>query len=175
MFFSLKGGRLALVMEYCDNSTLSSYLMKQQSKILFAQKRKWMLEVAKGMRYLHGMNIVHRDLKCDNILLDINLVAKIADFGTSKYTNAAQQNMTKCIGTSHFMAPELVLNEFYDGKVDVFSYAIIMFEVLVETLKPYGDNDMNIETKVARVCLSLYCSHLYFRILFYDPYYRTLL
>lgn len=59
-------------------------------------------------------------------------------------------NMTMNVGTSCYMAPELVSNEFYDEKCDVFSFAIIMYEVLTENFKPYGDASMYVETKVAK-------------------------
>ena len=58
--------------------------------------------------------------------------------------------MTKYIGTSAYMAPEIANNEFYDEKCDVFSFAIIMFEVLTENFNPYGEFAANIETKVAK-------------------------
>ncbi len=51
-------------MEYCEKGTLSSYIIKNQGKITFEQKKKILLQIAKGMRFLHSNNIVHRDLKC---------------------------------------------------------------------------------------------------------------
>lgn len=83
------------------------------------------------------------------MLMDEHLTPKISDFGTSKLQSSAQY--TKNIGTGFYMAPELVLQEFYDEKVDVFSFSIVMFEMLVETDAPYGSTlSFNIEYTVSK-------------------------
>lgn len=61
---SMKPPRFALIMQLCENGSLSSVIKKRKDKITFEQKAKWLIQVAKGVRYLHGMELIHRDLKC---------------------------------------------------------------------------------------------------------------
>jgi len=146
----LKQPRIGICMEYCEKGSLSRFITQNSGRIDFATKIKILHQIATGMLFLHSRNIIHRDLKCDNILLDGYGIAKISDFGISR-TKDAQANMTQLVGTSSYMAPEIALNEFYDEKCDVFSFAIIMFELLVETTKPYGTGiTFNIELRVAK-------------------------
>ena len=85
------------------------------------------LEIAQGINYLHSFKppILHRDLKSLNILLDKNYVCKIADFGWAKLRD---NHMTKLRGTFQWMAPEVITNEYYTEKADVYSFGIILWE-----------------------------------------------
>lgn len=86
-------------------------------------------DIARGMRYLHNSQIIHRDLKTLNILLDENNRIRICDFGFSKkiLKSNKREIMTKNIGAPFWMAPEILLKDStpYDFKVDVYSYGII--------------------------------------------------
>ena len=106
-------------------------------------------QVADGMRHLHSLSFVHRDLKSDNVLLDDVLNAKVADFGTSRVlgtiapttrTNEARTTtpgnhgnafMTRAVGTQLWMAPEVFFGQStYGPEVDVYSFGIIMWELI---------------------------------------------
>jgi serine/threonine protein kinase len=90
------------------------------------------IDIARGMRFLHAHQIVHRDLKSLNVLLDDLGFARLCDFGFSR---KASKNdvMTLNIGTPHWMAPELLAGQSnYDEKVDVYSYAIVLWEMLAK-------------------------------------------
>lgn len=104
-----------------------------------------LFDIARGMRFLHSRSIIHRDLKTLNVLIDKDNRAKICDFGFSKQVEESGENkvMTMNIGTPHWMAPELLnVNASdqnagqYNSKVDVYAYAIVMWEVLTHDL-PY--------------------------------------
>jgi serine/threonine protein kinase len=86
---------------------------------------------ARGMAYLHSGNppVLHRDLKSANILLDESYTAKVCDFGLSRL-KAQESNMTGNCGTVQWMAPEVLSNEAYNEKADVYSYGIICWELL---------------------------------------------
>lgn len=87
-----------------------------------------MFDIARGMRFLHNRHIIHRDLKTLNVLIDTNKRAKIIDFGLSRYANEGL--MSESIGTPHWMAPELLQSSRnYDLKVDVYAYAIVLWEI----------------------------------------------
>jgi serine/threonine protein kinase len=105
----------------------------RHSALPFVKKLSILIDVCKAMMYLHSQEpkIIHRDLKLQNILLDGQdcSTAKVADFGTSKLLRSGTQHHTANIGTVQFMSPEVIAGEEYDEKVDIYSFAICMYEV----------------------------------------------
>ncbi|CAH0485716.1 unnamed protein product [Peronospora farinosa] len=95
-------------------------------------------DIVHGLTYLHSMepNILHRDLKSRNVLLNSQLNAKLTDFGVSRERSDGM--MTNAVGTSLWMAPEVMLGSHYDGKADVFSFGILLSE-LDTHLMPYAN------------------------------------
>jgi tRNA A-37 threonylcarbamoyl transferase component Bud32 len=137
--------RCGIVCEYCVNGDLLHYY---SNNIVTPKTTLRILgEIAKGMMYLHSKNIIHRDVKSQNCLLDDSLRVKIMDFGLSKF----EKNETKTVrvGTSHYMAPEVIRGGDYSLTCDVFSYAIIIYELTHNNFHPYGKKKRNIEYKVA--------------------------
>ncbi|OWY93873.1 TKL protein kinase, partial [Phytophthora megakarya] len=95
------------------------------------------LHVCHALTYLHSLEppVLHRDLKSRNILLDGSMKAKLTDFGISK--ERLDRTMTAGVGTSLWMAPEVMLGEKYDVKADMFSFGVVLSELDVHTL-PYA-------------------------------------
>ena len=121
-----------LVMELMDTS-LKCFLEKYvRDKVPYHFKLSILVDIAQGLEFLHGQDIVHRDLSSNNVLLTKRLVAKIADLGVAKVMQDNKMNtQTQTPGTLHFMPPEALLNKPRYGKpVDVFSLACITLHVI---------------------------------------------
>ena len=134
------GPQYFFLTEYCDNGNLFEYLhIVQENKVTYDDARRIALEIAYGMNYLHHFKppILHRDLKSMNVLLDRNTTVKLADFGN---TRSFQVQMTKQKGTFQWMAPEVIRGNTYSESSDVFSFGIIMNE-LVTRVPPYQGTD----------------------------------
>lgn len=87
--------------------------------------------IASGMQYLHEKGMIHRDLKTQNVLLDENLYPVICDFGSCRNKNTIK-TYTGQGGTANYMAPEFMKAEKYDEKIDVYSYGILLWELLAK-------------------------------------------
>jgi serine/threonine protein kinase len=123
-----KGEGLQIVLEYLSKGDLGHYLLDNPEPISWIRKVKIALDVACGMAYLHARNIIFRDLKSENLLLDDTGKTKICDFGFARKSNK-RAHMTMC-GTDEFMAPEIIMGLEYDAKADVFSYGMLLFEII---------------------------------------------
>ncbi|KAL8003329.1 putative protein kinase [Plasmopara halstedii] len=127
--------RFCLVYEFMDGGTLSSVLRaKLMCSINFFRLTN---DVARGMTYLHQNSIIHRDLKSSNVLLDGKGTAKISGFGHScimEWGHTA--DLTVETGSYKWMAPEIIRHEPYSRKADVYSFAIIMWQLLTKDI-PY--------------------------------------
>eukprot|EP00879_Flechtneria_rotunda_P017041 GHRR01017847.1.p1 GENE.GHRR01017847.1~~GHRR01017847.1.p1 ORF type:complete len:205 (+),score=88.55 GHRR01017847.1:274-888(+) len=105
--------------------------------VVFVQVLKVCVEVSRGMDYLHQRKIIHRDLKAANLLLDENGMVKIADFGVARMIET-NGHMTAETGTYRWMAPEVIEHKPYDEKADVFSFGVVLWELLTCKI-PYSD------------------------------------
>ncbi|GMH17102.1 hypothetical protein Nepgr_018943 [Nepenthes gracilis] len=130
-----KSPHLCIVTEYLPGGNLYNYLHKNNRILELSKLLKFAIDVCKGMEYLHNNNIIHRDLKTANLLMDIHQVVKVADFGVARFLNQ-EGIMTAETGTYRWMAPEVINHQPYDQKADVFSFAIVLWE-LVTAKVPY--------------------------------------
>jgi len=140
MGVSVTENELCIVMEYCFGGTLFEWLhVKRNVPINLRQRLKMAVDVASGMNYLHTCTppFIHRDLKSLNLLLDgpieresKRFTVKLADFGLAKAQELAQEKMTGLMGTYHWMAPEIFENKDYTIKADVYSFAIVLYEII---------------------------------------------
>ncbi|XP_050267794.1 serine/threonine-protein kinase STY46-like isoform X7 [Quercus robur] len=126
---------LCIVMEYMSGGSIHDFLHKQKNVFTHPDLIRVAIDVSKGMKYLHHNNIIHRDLKAANLLMDGNGVVKISDFGIARM-QAQSGVMTAETGTYRWMAPEVIEHKPYDHKVDVFSFGVLLWELLTGKL-PY--------------------------------------
>lgn len=124
-----------IVMEYCSGGNLYHYMRQPGVQILPMQVITWAREIAHGMMYLHSKRIIHRDLKSLNVLIDDKNAIKISDFGACRFIDNHSTKIT-VIGSYAWMAPELIRNDPCNDKVDVWSYGILLWELLTQE-EPY--------------------------------------
>ncbi len=128
-----------IVMELCPYGQLYE-LLKSGRQIPPGLIVEWARQIASGMHYLHHHRIIHRDLKSPNVLISFNDTLKISDFGTSRrWTDDRSTKMTFA-GTVAWMAPEIIRNEPCSEKVDVWSFGVLLWELLHCEI-PYRDVD----------------------------------
>mmetsp|Transcript_36247 Transcript_36247/g.104375 ORF Transcript_36247/g.104375 Transcript_36247/m.104375 type:complete len:294 (+) Transcript_36247:116-997(+) len=143
-----------IITEFCAGGCCFELLHNcDHIELEWVQQHKMCMDVAQAMDYLHKFNpqIIHRDLKSLNLLLskpilsgkDIPLV-KVSDFGLSRMKDQAPESewgkMTIAAGTCHWMAPEVFTGTVYDEKVDVYSYGMILFEIVCREI-PFEEEE----------------------------------
>lgn len=124
--------RLAIVTEFLPRGSLFKILHKSNQQLDIRRRLRMALDVARGMNYLHRRNppIVHMDLKSSNLLVDKNWNVKVGDFGLSKLKHATFLTAKSGGGTPQWMAPEVLRNERSNEKSDVFSFGVILWELM---------------------------------------------
>nr|XP_043872587.1 mitogen-activated protein kinase kinase kinase 13 isoform X3 [Solea senegalensis] len=127
-----------IIMEYCAQGQLYEVL-RAGRKVTPRLLVDWASGIASGMNYLHLHKIIHRDLKSPNVLVTHCDTVKISDFGTSKELSDKSTKMSFA-GTVAWMAPEVIRNEPVSEKVDIWSFGVVLWELLTGEI-PYKDVD----------------------------------
>ncbi|XP_074579771.1 receptor-like serine/threonine-protein kinase SD1-7 [Curcuma longa] len=134
----IEGSERLIILEYMENKSLDAFIYdKTKSSLLNWQKRlDIIIGIARGLLYLHQdsiLRVIHRDLKPSNILLDRDMIPKISDFGIARIVEgdrALADGTTRPIGTFGYMAPEYLSCGYFSFKSDVFSFGVIVLEIL---------------------------------------------
>jgi len=133
-------GTIYLTMEYIEGRSLAEII--KEKKVNVHELKEWTIQIADALNYAHNKGIVHRDIKPSNIIVQKDGHIKITDFGIAHIEdpNALQQTQAgEILGTPAYMSPEQVLGEKVDGRSDLFSLGIILYEALTQK-KPFkGD------------------------------------
>uniref|UniRef100_A0A7N0TS20 Uncharacterized protein n=1 Tax=Kalanchoe fedtschenkoi TaxID=63787 RepID=A0A7N0TS20_KALFE len=135
--FCLEGQERLLIYEFVANASLDQFLFDpaKQSYLDWERRYKIIGGVARGFLYLHEdfrHRIIHRDLKASNILLDEEMLPKIADFGMARLliTDQTQSNTSRIVGTYWYMAPEYAMQGQFSVKSDVYSFVVLLLELV---------------------------------------------
>lgn len=135
---------LYLLMEYVPGGELFK-VIRSWGRLPTNIARFYLGEVVLGVEYLHSKNIVHRDLKSENILLDQQGHIKLIDFSFSK--RVAEKTWSIC-GTPEYIAPEVVLSKGHDFRVDWWSVGVLLYEILTGNPPFMGDSHYSVFEKI---------------------------
>ncbi|XP_053700194.1 ephrin type-A receptor 7 isoform X3 [Synchiropus splendidus] len=137
-----RGKPVMIVIEYMENGSLDSFLRKHDGQFTVIQLVGMLRGIAAGMRYLSDMGYVHRDLAARNILVNSNLVCKVSDFGLSRVIDDDPAAVYTTSGGKipvRWTAPEAIQYRKFTSASDVWSYGIVMWEVMSYGERPYWD------------------------------------
>jgi len=173
VFFDNDEKNIYLVIDYYSKGDLSKFLGGKALKEKYA--KKYMRQLTNGLKYLYEKQILHRDLKPQNILVTDDGDIVITDFGFARYTDNENMLNTLC-GSPMYMAPEIMLKKRYNNKSDLWSVGVIFFELLFGTT-PYKAKNMidlmtNIKNKPIKFPhnnISSECRKLLLELLQKDP------
>eukprot|EP00250_Pteridium_aquilinum_P026523 c33136_g1_i1 orf=396-1850(+) len=119
-----------IITEYLALGSVRSYLHNQQPfPLSLKQVVDMALDIARGMEYLHSQGVIHRDLKSENLVIADDLCVKITDFGVACFESETSV-MTDDVGTYRWMAPEMITKKHFSKKADVYSFGIVLWELL---------------------------------------------
>ena len=133
-----------IVMEYIDGITLKEYI-ESQGIIEWKDVIHLMTQVLKALQHAHESGIVHRDIKPQNIMLLQDGTIKVTDFGIARFSDKATRTMTdQAIGSVHYIAPEQAKGSVTDGKTDIYSVGVMLYEMLTGRLPFDGDSAVTV-------------------------------
>ena len=121
-----------ILMEYCEGSDLKKFINEHKKQNKLIEEKiiyKIVSNLCLGIKAIHDKNLIHRDLKPENIFISENFSIKIGDFGISKQLSVNEEYAVTSIGTSKYMAPEVIKGEKYNNKVDIWALGCIIYEL----------------------------------------------
>ena len=133
-----------IVMEYIDGITLKEYI-ERQGVIEWKDTLHLTTQVLRALQHEHESGIVHRDIKPQNIMLLQDGTIKVTDFGIARFSDKATRTMTdQAIGSVHYIAPEQARGDVTDGKTDIYSVGVMLYEMLTGKLPFDGDSAVTV-------------------------------
>ena len=136
-----------IVMEFIDGKTLKD-VIKDCGKLNYDLAITIAIQIAKALECAHKNNIIHRDVKPQNILVTNGGIVKVTDFGIAKYsTSETLTNTTTIMGSAHYFSPEQAKGNFLDARTDLYSLGVVLYEMVTGKLPFEGDSPVTIALK----------------------------
>ncbi|KAG5483391.1 hypothetical protein LSCM1_04939 [Leishmania martiniquensis] len=141
-FLARKSDNLCIVMEYAESGDVSTRLKKSYGvNVPERQVLDWFIQLVLSLDYVHQRKILHRDVKTQNIFLTNENLVKLGDFGIARTLANTYDQARTFVGTPYYLSPELILEQPYDHRSDVWALGVVLYELL--TLKhPFNAKDM---------------------------------
>jgi predicted Ser/Thr protein kinase len=136
-----------IAMEYVEGKNLKQ-IIREKVPLSWERIAEIMAQVAEGLDYAHRKGIVHRDVKPANIIITPDGTVKITDFGIAKIETSSLTETGQFLGTPNYMSPEQVTGEAVDGRSDLFSLGVVLYELLTRKKPFLGDNVTSISYKI---------------------------
>lgn len=135
-------GRAYFAMEFLPNGTLADYI-ETNYPIPLTEVKEILFQICDALDFIHKKGIVHRDLKSSNLMFDSAMNIKLMDFGLSKsFYVSKMTTIGTVIGTLGFVSPEQITNSEIDNRSDIFSFGVIIYQMLTNRLPFTGDNEI---------------------------------
>jgi len=128
-------GDIYIITEFVGGGNLR-HILKSDMELTWERRLAFALDVALAMTYLHHKDIMHRDLKSANLLVSSDWKIKVCDFGLARNSPSEGEKFITTVGTNEWMAPEVALQDPYDKSADVFSYGMVLYELLTRKKPP---------------------------------------
>lgn len=139
-------GTYYIVMEYVEGETLKDHI-RREGRYPPGEAVRIALELLAGVQVAHGVHIVHRDIKSQNILIDRAGTVKVTDFGIAKADDSQMTEAGSILGTAQYLAPEQAKGEPVDERTDLYSVGVVFYEMLTGSLPFRGDSAVTVALK----------------------------
>jgi eukaryotic-like serine/threonine-protein kinase len=143
-------GRPYIVFEYVEGETLKDRI-RRMGRLPMDEAIAYAIEIARALGCAHSRQIVHRDVKPQNVLIDAEGSAKVTDFGIARTLD--QDGLTadgRVLGTTDYVSPEQALGQDVDGRTDIYSLGIVLFEMLTGDVPFHGETQVSVAMKHVR-------------------------
>ncbi|CAD2219393.1 Protein tyrosine kinase/Protein kinase domain containing protein, putative [Angomonas deanei] len=141
-FLAKRSDHLCIVMEFADGGDLCGRIKKNYGvHFRETQVLDWFIQIVMSLNYVHQRKILHRDVKTQNIFLTTDNIIKLGDFGIARALVGTYDQAKTFVGTPYYLSPELILEQPYDHRSDIWAAGVVLYELLA--LKhPFNANDM---------------------------------
>ncbi len=134
-----------IVMELIDGITLKQYMQRKGGPLSWKESLHFITQIMKALSHAHGRGIIHRDIKPQNIMVLRDGSIKVTDFGIARLASAAQSTLTQeALGSVHDISPEQARGSRIDGRSDIYSAGVVLYEMLTGRLPFEGDTPVSV-------------------------------
>ncbi|XP_069388796.1 serine/threonine-protein kinase Nek5 isoform X2 [Paralichthys olivaceus] len=145
-------GSLYIVMEYCDGGDMMKKINMQRG-VPFTEEQiiSWFVQISLGLKHIHDRKILHRDVKTQNIFLSNGgMKVKLGDFGIARMLNNTMELARTCVGTPHYLSPEICESRPYNNKTDIWSLGCVLYELCTRRHPFEGSSLRQLVSKICR-------------------------